>query len=107
MSTLICTIELNKQENQGITIKVDGKGNNVVKHAIQLTKDSITMTSNKGENATVITQKADSINLDVLDVDKKASVIHMNKDEITIGCKEFSLKASGTITIKGKMVYLG
>ncbi|MEJ1401861.1 MAG: hypothetical protein RNU03_06360 [Candidatus Sedimenticola sp. (ex Thyasira tokunagai)] len=104
MCTLICTIELNKHKDKGITIKVDGKGCNV-KHAIQLTKDSITMTSNNGENTTVITQKADSIKLD--DGGKDGSVICIDKKKISINSEEIILQASGCIRVEGKKVYLG
>lgn len=100
MSTLICTIELDKQEEQGITIHVKSK-NGDDEHKIQLNKEQIILTSRNGSNSTVTTQTANSIKLEV---DGGKSVFHMDQDKIDINCKDFKLNASGDIRLSGQAI---
>ncbi len=75
MGTLVCRIELNKQE--GITLTVENKDGKITQTAV-LGADTITITS-KG--------------------DKETSTIVQTPDSVTINCKHFLLD-SETITCK-------
>ncbi|GEM_PF-2761624 len=94
MSNLVCTIELDKLPDNGIFIEVKDKGS--VKRHIRLNKDAITLTTEDDSNKSVITQKPDSIELDVKD---GPSNIKMEKEKIAIHCKQFELKADEGIKV--------
>lgn len=98
MSTLICTIELDKTMDQGILVQIKEKDGDLT-HSIQLNNTGITSISTDGSNTTKITQKPDSIELDVED---GPSNIKMEKDKINIHCKKFILEADEGIEIKAK-----
>ncbi|NQY62604.1 MAG: hypothetical protein HRT38_02585 [Alteromonadaceae bacterium] len=103
MSTLICRIELSKDEKEGITILVSHKDQKL-QHHIQLNKESITITSENGADKSTIIQKPDAIKLDV----GGKSQLMMDKEKINIKCSTFNLnadeieiKSEGDINIKG------
>ncbi|QMV14489.1 hypothetical protein [Vibrio spartinae] len=96
MSTLICTIELSKDEGEGITVHVKNKDSSD-EHQIQLSNTSITLISKNGSSTTQTTQTADSLSIDV---DGKKSVLSMNKETIEMSCTNFSLKASGSVSVE-------
>ncbi len=93
MSTLTCRIELSKTEKEGIVITVSNQEEYPL-HCIQLNKDSVTITSKKGSDTSIIVQKSDSIEMNVAD---KTSHIVLNKNEITIKCPTFKLDADKII----------
>ncbi len=75
MTTLICRIELNKEDGKGIIVSVEDEDGNTTQ-TFQMDGTAITTTV-KGEETSTITQ---------------------THDKIAIVCKDFTLDASGTIT---------
>ncbi|MDN3484451.1 hypothetical protein QL989_03725 [Pseudoalteromonas sp. APC 3224] len=97
MSNLICSIELDKVSAQGITIEVkDKEGNN---RTVQLNDKGITLTCTDGNNFSEIKQDPKSIELLV---NEGPSSIKMEKDKISIHCKDLEINAENHIQLTSK-----
>jgi len=97
MSNLVCTIELDKLAAEGITIEVKDK--NGLYRQIQLNDMGITLNCSDDTNCSTITQKPDSIELDVQD---GPSTLKMTKEKIAFHCKQFEINAEQGIEMTSK-----
>ncbi len=90
MTTLLCRIELNKQ--QGVIITVDNESDSIV-HTIVLNDQSITTTSKGSSQTSTIVQKPESISLSCKEFKLEADTISCHAKQTT------SHTSGGDITI--------
>jgi hypothetical protein len=76
MGTLVCTVEMDKQK--GVTVKVENADDSITQTVV-MDGTSITITVKGSEETSTIVQKQDSV---------------------TITCKDFTVDATGTLTLK-------
>lgn len=76
MGKLVCTVELDKEK--GVTVKVENADDQITQ-TVEMDGTSITITVKGSEETSTIVQKQDSV---------------------TITCKDFTVDATGTLTLK-------
>ncbi len=99
MGTLICRVELNK--NDGLILKVENKDGNITQTAV-LNGESITITSKGDSETSTITQKPDSIAIDCKTFTLKAETItcESTKDTEHKSGAKFDIDSTGKLTMK-------
>jgi hypothetical protein len=99
MSTLLCRVELNKQ--QGVLITVDNDADSII-HTLVLNDQSITITSKDGSQTSTIIQKPDSISLSCKDFKLEADTIscHANKTTSHTSGGDISISSDASFDAK-------
>lgn len=93
MSTLICTLTLDKHTGEGITIQIKDKaGENA--HTIQLNQTVIELTSTDGSATTTTRQTANSLTMSVANGE---SQLTLKEGDVELECKNLTIAARGTI----------